>query len=101
MFLTGGGSVLGAAEMLCPVNEALQPFRFISLATADRRRLGSMIWERSTQNKIEQAWIEKLRAASAGCGESQSWRFGRAEGLGLLTLSMAAATYLMSPGLLQ
>ncbi len=40
MFLTGAGSVLGGAEMLRPVTNALQPFRFISLAAEDHRRLG-------------------------------------------------------------
>jgi len=101
MFLTGCGSVLGTAEMLCPVNDALQPFRFVSLAADDHRRLGSLIWEQSSQNKFEQAWIDKLRAASARQEKSQCWRFGRAEALVLFTLGMAAAAYLLHPGLLQ
>ena len=65
MFLTGSGSVLGGAEMLRPVTNALQPFRFVSLTADDNRRLGTLIRERSPQNKSEEVWIEKLRAASA------------------------------------
>jgi hypothetical protein len=64
MFLTGAGSVLGGAEMLRPVTNALQPFRFVSLAADDHRRLGALVWQRSSQNKSELAWIEKLRAVS-------------------------------------
>src|SRR5271157_4222841 len=63
IFLTGAGAVLGGAEMLRPVTNGLQPFRFVSLAADDHRRLGALIW-RSSQNKSEQDWIEKLRAAS-------------------------------------
>jgi hypothetical protein len=101
MFLTGGGSVLGAAEMLCPVSDALQPFRFVSLAAEDHRRLGALIWEQSSQNKFDEVWIEKLRAASAQQSESLRWRFGRAEAFSLLTLGLATAAYLLYPGLLK
>lgn len=101
MFLTGCGSVLGAAEMLCPINDALQPFRFVSLASEDHRRLGALIWEQSSQNKFDQVWIEKLRAASARETESLRWRFGRAEVFGLLTLGLVTAAYLLHPGLLR
>lgn len=101
MFLTGCGSVLGAAEMLCPISDALQPFRFISLAADDHRRLGDLIWEHSSQNKFDQIWIEKLRTASAQQTESLRWRFGRAEAFGLLTLGLATAAYLLHPGLLK
>ena len=64
MFLTGGGAVLGGAEMLSPINHILQPFRFVSLAADDHRRLGDLIWEQSSENRSEQLWIDKLRAAS-------------------------------------
>jgi hypothetical protein len=101
MFLTGCGSVLGTAEMLRPVSDALQPFRFISLGAEDHRRLGSLIWEHSSQNKFDQVWIEKLRAASAQQEEGLCWRFGRAEAFGLLTLGLGAAAYLLYPGLLR
>jgi hypothetical protein len=101
MFLTGCGSVLGAAEMLCPISEALQPFRFVSLAADDHRRLGTLIWEQSSENKFDQLWIEKLRAASARQSESLCGRFTRAHTFGLLTLGVAAAAYLLYPGLLK
>jgi hypothetical protein len=43
MFVTQSGPVLGAAEMLSPVNGRLQPFRFMSLHADDRNRLGAAI----------------------------------------------------------
>jgi hypothetical protein len=101
MFLTGCGSVLGAAEMLCPINDALQPFRFLSLPPDDHRRLGAMIWERSSQNLFEQDWIEKLRAASAQQEESLGWRFHRRAAFSLLTLALSTVAYLLHPGLLK
>jgi hypothetical protein len=101
MFLTGCGSVFGAAEMLSPINDALQPFRFVSLAADDHRRLGALIWEHSGRNKFDQVWIEKLRAASERQSETIRWRFGRAEAFGLLTLGLATAAYLLHPGLLK
>jgi hypothetical protein len=50
MFLTGAGSVLGGAEMLSPLSSTLQPFRFISLAQDDQRRLGAVIQASSAPN---------------------------------------------------
>jgi hypothetical protein len=101
MFLTGSGSVLGGAEMLRPISKALQPFRFISLAADDHRRLGTLIWERSFQNKSEEVWIEKLRAASARCKEPRRWRFTVAGAAGLLTIGVATVAYLLFFGLLK
>jgi hypothetical protein len=43
MFLTRGGSVLGAAEMLRPVSWELQPFRFLTLYREDHSRLQTAI----------------------------------------------------------
>jgi len=70
MFLTHGGSVLGAAEMLSPVTSTQQPFRFVSLPVDDRRRLGAAIQASlnlniANQDAVEQKWMEKLRAASS------------------------------------
>src|ERR1700675_4864060 len=62
MFVTETGSVLGGAEMLPPISEGLQPFRFISLPTDDQRRVMALIGQCS-QNKSEMAWMEKLRTA--------------------------------------
>jgi hypothetical protein len=101
MFLTGAGSVLGGAEMLRPVTDELQPFRFVSIAADDQRRLGTLIWERSSQNKSEQDWIEKLRAASAQHEELRPWRFKLAGAVGLLTFGVASAAYLLYSGLLK
>jgi hypothetical protein len=101
MFLTEAGSVLGGAEMLPPVSDRLQPFRFISLPADDQRRVGALIGEWS-QNKSELAWIEKLRAASAQHNEPAFWRFKLAGVIGLLTIGLAiAAAYLLHFGLLK
>jgi len=99
MFLTEAGSVLGGAEMLPPVTNGLQPFRFVSLAADDHRRLGALVWQRSSQNKSELAWIEKLRAASAQHNERAFWRFKLAGLIGLLTIGLAIAAYLLNFGL--
>ncbi len=101
MFLTGCGSVLGNAEILCPVSSNLQPFRFVSLAADDHRRLGELIWERSSQNQFEQVWMDKLRAASAKQLEARPRRFSLASACSLLTVGLGAAAYLLLPGLLN
>jgi len=62
MFVTSAGPVLGGAEMLSPVNNALQPFRFLALPYEDQRRLTAII-ESSLGSTGEQEWIEKLRLA--------------------------------------
>jgi hypothetical protein len=100
MFLTEAGSVLAGAEMLSPVSERLQPFRFTSLPADDQRRVGALIGEWS-QNKSELAWIEKLRAASAQNNEPAFWRFKLAGVIGLLTIGLAIAAYLLHFGLLN
>jgi len=101
MFLTEAGSVLGGAEMLPPVSDRLQPFRFISLPADDQRRVGALIGEWS-QNKSELAWIEKLRAASAQHNEPAFWRVKLARVIGLLTIGLAiAAACLLHFGLLK
>ena len=101
MFLTEAGSVLGGAEMLPSVSDRLQPFRFISLPADDQRRVGALIGEWS-QNKSEQAWIEKLRAASAQHNEPAFWRFKLAGAIGLLTIGLViAAAYLLHFGSLK
>jgi len=101
MFLTGAGSVLGGAEMLRPVTNGMQPFRFVSLAADDHRRLGALIWEQSNQNKFEHDWIEKLRTASGQVKEPRPGRFKLARAVGLLTIGVAAAAYLLHFGLLK
>lgn len=101
MFLTGEGSVLGGAEMLHPVSNELQPFRFVSLAADDQQRLKTLIWQQSNQNKSEDEWIEKLRAASANREEPRPWRFKLAGAVGLLTAGLATAACLLHFGILK
>jgi hypothetical protein len=100
IFLTGAGAVLGGAEMLRPVTNGLQPFRFVSLAADDQRRLGALIW-RSSQNKSEQDWIEKLRAASAQQSKPRRRWFKVAEVVGMLMTGLATAAYLLHFALLK
>ena len=97
MFLTNGGTVLGGAEMLPPMTSTLQPFRFVSLAADDQRRVGSLILERSTPSRAEQDWIEKLRAASEKLAEPRPWRFKLAGAVGLLTAGLATVAYVLRP----
>ena len=101
IFLTGAGAVLGSAEMLPPVSNGLQPFRFVSLAADDHQRLEALIGQQSSQNESEPAWMEKLRAASAQQSEPRRWRFKVAEVVGMLTLGLATAAYLVHCGLLK
>jgi len=101
IFLTGAGAVLGSAEMLPPVSNGLQPFRFVSLAADDHQRLEALIGQRSSQNESEPAWMEKLRVASAQQNVSRRWRFKVAEVVGMLTLGLATAAYPVQCGLLK
>jgi hypothetical protein len=96
MFLTGAGSVLGGAEMLSPVSSSLQPFRFVSLAQDDQRRLGAVIQGSRALNNSEQLWIDKLRAASSLQAKPPRSRFlKRAMGAGFITLGLAGAIYFL------
>jgi len=74
MFLTQGGPVLGAAEMLTPVSWTEQPFRFVALAQSDQRRLQAITGcslkpEMPKPVQIDQdvdtehQWIDKYRDA--------------------------------------
>jgi len=73
MFVTRAGPVLGGAEMLSPVTNALQPFRFVSLPVEDQRRLGAVI-RSSLGSASEQEWIEKLRSARTQPSPSQRFK---------------------------
>jgi hypothetical protein len=95
MFLTRAGSVLGGAEMLSPLSSEMQPFRFVSLAAADQRRLGATILASSHQD-TEQRWIEKFRAAAANRKQPRKQLLKRAAGaIGLGALALASAIYLL------
>jgi len=95
IFLTGAGAVLGGAEMLPPVSNGLQPFRFVSLADEDHQRLVGLVGQQSSKNESEPAWMEKLRAASAQQSEPRRWRFKVAELVGMLMIGLATAAYLL------
>jgi hypothetical protein len=101
MFLTGSGSVLGGAEMLQPVNEGLQPFRFVSLADDDQRRLGALVCERSNQTRTEPEWMEKLRATSHERYRPESWGYKIAGAVGLIMTGLATAACLLHFGWLK
>jgi len=101
IFLTGAGAVLGGAEMLPPVTKELQPFRFVSLAADDHRRLGTLVGQRPVQKEPELAWMEKLRAASAQQNAPRRWRLKAAEVVGMLMIGLATAAYLLHFGLLK
>jgi hypothetical protein len=74
MFLTPGGPVLGAAEMLSPISWTEQPFRFVALAHNDQRRLQAITGcslkpevpkpvQIDQEVGTEYQWIEKYRDA--------------------------------------
>jgi len=98
IFLTGSGAVLGGAEMLRPVADRLQPFRFVSLGSDDQRRLGTMIGQQTSKAVPDPDWIEKLRAASAHRGKPRRWRLGISI-VGLFVIGLATVAYLLRFGL--
>ena len=74
MFLTPGGPMLGAAEMLSPVSWTQQPFRFVTHAVGNQPRLpptpgrfpkpAALLPEPIGQiPDSEPQWIDKYRAA--------------------------------------
>jgi len=62
MFLTRSGSVLGAAEMLGPINWTLQPFKFVRLFDDDKHRLHAAIQSSLEQNRWDHGQVERHRA---------------------------------------
>jgi hypothetical protein len=94
MFVTRAGSVLGGAEMLSPLSSDLQPFRFISLASADQRRLGATIQPLQHQ-QLEDQWIEKFRAASANQSQPRKQLFKLAGAVGLVVVALAGTIFLL------
>ena len=99
IFLTGAGAVLGGAEMLPPIRDHLQPFRFVSLGDDDQRRLGKLVGQHATQNQPEQDWIEKFRTASAQRNEPRRWGFKAAQLIGALMAGLVAGAYALHLGL--
>ena len=94
MFVTRAGSVLGGAEMLSPIASDLQPFRFVSLAAGDQRRLGATI-QVSPHQQFEEQWIEKFRAASAKQRQPRKQLFRVAGAIGLIGFALASTFYLV------
>jgi hypothetical protein len=101
IFLTGAGAVLGGAEMLSPLTNRMQPFRFVSLAADDTRRLGTLIGQRSDQTETDPAWMEKLRAASVQRCRPRRWRLKVAGVVALLMTVLATAACVLHFGLLK
>jgi len=62
MFLTESGPVLGAAEMLSPVSDRVQPFKFTALFNDDRRRLQAAIQSSQQQTREDRQQLEMFRA---------------------------------------
>ncbi|HVR25008.1 MAG TPA: PilZ domain-containing protein [Candidatus Polarisedimenticolia bacterium] len=62
MFLTGKGSVLGAAEMLSPISWSLQPFKFVALYDDDQGKLQAAIQSSLKQNRQDHGQMERHRA---------------------------------------
>jgi len=100
IFLTGTGPVLGGVEMLRPVAGKLQPFRFVSLASDDHRRLGALIGQQASKPDLESDWVEKLRAASARHSKPRRWRLGVGV-FGLFAIGLATVAYMLHFGLLK
>ncbi|HEY1679327.1 MAG TPA: hypothetical protein VGG04_16540 [Candidatus Sulfotelmatobacter sp.] len=62
LFVTESGPVLGAVEMLRPVSDTRQPFRFVNVEGGDQRRLRATV--QSHTASAPEPWIEKYRAAA-------------------------------------
>ena len=63
MFLTGGGPVIGKAELLSPLSRTQQAFRFIALDQNNQRNLQLGIQSHLSQKSDEEQWIAKYRSA--------------------------------------
>jgi hypothetical protein len=102
MFVTDAGSVLGGAEMLSPVSSTLQPFRFVSLAVQDRRRLESIIPVSVYHDITEPDWMKKLRAVSEDRYAPPPSRVKLAVlAVSLMALGLAGATFFLHVPLLK
>ncbi len=62
IFVTGAGPVMGSAEMLNPVSDSLQPFRFVDLHRDDESRLHIAIQSTMPPVQTDRSSIEKVRA---------------------------------------
>ncbi|HTS36542.1 MAG TPA: hypothetical protein VMH04_12770 [Candidatus Solibacter sp.] len=103
MFLTQNGPVTGSAEMLSPVATFRQPFRFVALEAEDQRRLRAVVHSSSQPfaDPVEQAWIQKYRAALAQQKPRRRGVFRVVLGMLAGTLCLGSALYLLSSHLLK
>jgi hypothetical protein len=102
MFLTHTGPVLVPVEMLSPISQTQQPFRFVALEEGDQRRLRAAVQSSLNQNPREEAWIEKYRATLAHRRPARRATFRILLGaLTLLTLSVGSAIYVLHIHLLK
>ena len=62
IFLTGKGSVLGAAEMLRPLSWTIQPFKFVKLFEDDEIRLQAAIQSSLKRGSRSYVQPERYRA---------------------------------------
>ena len=61
MFVIPTGSVFGGAEMLNPVSQTKQPFRFVTLYEDDHSRLQSAVQGSMQESRRSYSLIEKTR----------------------------------------
>jgi hypothetical protein len=102
MFLTHSGPVLVPAEMLSPISQTRQPFRFVGLEEGDQRRLRAAVQSCLDQNSGELAWIEKYRATLDHRNPARGATFRVVLGaLTLLTLCLGSAVYVFHVHLLK
>jgi hypothetical protein len=99
LFVTSAGPVVGAAEMLPAISMNQQPFRFVALEEEAQRRLRSVI--QSHLEPVEQAWIEKYRAAMVDQSPVRRSTVGILLAAIALILSLGSAFYLLPAHLLK
>jgi hypothetical protein len=97
-FQTERGPVLGTAEMLVPVTDAQQPFRFVALPESDQCTLQAAFQSGLYRNTDEEEWIEDFRAAAMNWNP-YSWKTRLRVILAaatLATIGLGSAVYFFS-----
>lgn len=74
MFHTPKGPVLGTAEMLRPITDAQQPFRFVAMPELDQRTLRAAFQSSVYRNTDQEERFEELRATVANWNPHPRWR---------------------------
>ena len=104
LFVTAAGPVIGAVEMLSAISTNQQPFRFVSLEESSQRRLRTVIqsFMQPVMEPVEQAWIEKYRAAMAHQNPPRRNVFAVVlTAIALAALCLGSATWLLQTHLLK